>query len=64
MARVIEKHGDGVVVWQVTESGGPVSNIYGERPYVPPDGRRFLHANPNETRCSDGSMKSGPYAHD
>ena len=44
MATIIDTCDNGVVVRQITENEGLVSNIYCERPYVSPDNRRFLYA--------------------
>ncbi len=42
--KITETLENGVVVRQITDEPTPVSNIYCERPYVSPDGRRFLYA--------------------
>ncbi len=44
MPKRIETCPNGVEVWQVTEDAVPVCNLYCERPYVSPDGSRFLYA--------------------
>ena len=44
MPRLIETLENGVVVWQVTDDSLPVCNLYCERPYVSPDGNRFLYS--------------------
>ncbi len=44
MAKRIETGSNGVTVWQATEESCQVCNLYCERPYVSPDGSRFLYA--------------------
>jgi len=44
MARLVEQLDNGVTVYQVTDDPRLKCNIYCERPYCSPDGRRFLYA--------------------
>ncbi len=43
MPHCIETLANGVAIWQVTDDPRPVYNLYCERPYVSPDGSRFLY---------------------
>lgn len=44
MAHIVEQLDNGVVVYQVTDDPGLISNIYCERPYCSADSRSFLYA--------------------
>lgn len=44
MNRITETFDNGVVVTQATQDSLPVCNLYCERPYVSPDGSRFLYS--------------------
>ncbi len=59
----IETFDNGVVVWQATRETAHVCNLYDERPYVSPDGRRFLYARQVENEwdyvlCEFGSWRT------
>lgn len=66
MAECVDRLKNGVTVWQVTDEPNMASNIYCERSYASPDGRRFLYARREADStweymlCEFGSWDSEP----